>query len=394
MLLGLAAAVSACQWFAPRAPARTPNPSDRVNTAAAQTVAAIGTQIALGQNPALASATNTPGAPAVTGTPAPASTAPPDIPVSAAASATASAPTTPALSPTAGPCTNQASFVRDVSVPDGSEMLPRFTFVKTWELKNTGTCAWTPGYSVVFAKHGSAMDGPAATPILASGEIRPGDSVQVSVTLRAPAEPGDYSGDWELRSADNQVFGTGPAAAAPFFVKIKVEEVSFAFANYTCSAHWSSGGANDATLADLPCPGAASGSQGYILPTNHPAMEDGQNREGPGWQVMPRSTGDGVIVGRFPALVVPDHADFRATVSCQPEATGCYVRFKVTYQVDGGPEQPLGEWNEGNDGNVTNIIADLNNVGGKSTAFNFYLYVSGSPDQSRGVWFNPQIVKN
>ena len=385
IVLALAAVLSACQKGAPRPPTSTLSGEAMVDTAAAQTVAAIGTEIYQGKNPTLVPATLTP---------APQS-APTVAPISAGATTPAplaapaqNASGTPAPSLSGGPCTNQASFVRDVTIPDGAQMLPRFTFVKTWELKNTGTCTWTPDYSVVFAKRGVAMDGPAAAPILSSGEVKPGDSVQVSVTLRAPAQPGDYAGDWQLRSADNQLFGTGPAAASPFFVKISVEETTFAFADYTCSAKWSTG------AGDLPCPGKDGDSQGYILPAANPGMEDGKSREGPGWLVYPQPTGNGSIVGRFPALVVPEHADFRATISCRPDSPGCYVHFKITYQVDNGPEQVLGEWNEGTDGNVTDIISDLNMVSGKSTAFNFYVSVTGAPDQSRGVWFNPQIVEN
>lgn len=382
----IAAALSACQLMAVRGSSRTLSPDAMVNTAAAQTVSALGTEIALGQNPTLVGQfTATPSAAQVTETPA--------FTTAALTATPAPATQTPTPAVTTS-CTNQASFVRDVSIPDGSVMLPRFTFVKTWELKNTGTCTWDAGYAVVFAKRGSSMGGPDATPVVTSGQVKPGDSAQVSVTLHAPAKLGDYAGDWELRSADNQLFGTGPKADAPFYVKIKVDETPFSFASYTCSAKWSSGGADPSAINDLPCPGQDGDSKGFILPVQNPAMEDGKGREGPGWQVMPPLVGGGWIVGRFQPLVVPDHADFRATVSCHPDAKSCYVRFRVTYQVDNGPEQELGAWNEGYDGNVTDIIKDLNMVGGKSTAFNFYLYVSGAPDQSRGVWFNPQILKN
>lgn len=287
-----------------------------------------------------------------------------------------------------------ASFVRDVTVPDGAVILPRFTFVKTWELKNTGTCTWDAGYAVVFADRGNSMNGPQSTPILSSGQVvKPGDSLQVSVTLRAPAKLGDYAGDWELRSADNQLFGTGPKADAPFYVKIKVDNAEFSFADYTCSARWTSGGGDFGGDA-LPCPGKTGDSKGYVLALQNPALEDGKTREGPGWETMALPSGGGWIVGRFQPLLVPDHADFRTTLSCQPDAKTCYIRFRITYQVDNGPEQELGSWNEGYDGNVTEVIKDLNMLGGKSTAFNFYLYVSGAPAQSRGMWFSPRIVLN
>jgi len=43
--------------------------------------------------------------------------------------------------------------------PDGSLVARSSTFVKIWRLKNTGTCSWTPSYSLVFSG-GDSMSGP------------------------------------------------------------------------------------------------------------------------------------------------------------------------------------------------------------------------------------------
>jgi hypothetical protein len=122
-------------------------------------------------------------------------------------------------------------------------------------------------------------------------------------------------------------------------------------------------------------------------------LEDGQDREGPGLLVMAQPSPDGWIVGKFPPVFVPANADFRALLSCQPGTNGCFVKFKVTYRVDNGDEQLLGEWNEGSEGGITNAIKDLDVVAGRSTAFSLYLYVTGTPEQSKGIWFNPRIIK-
>jgi hypothetical protein len=70
------------------------------------------------------------------------------------------------------------------------------------------------------------------------------------------------------------------------------------------------------------------------------------------------------------------------------------VHFKITYRVDNGGEQLLGEWNEGYEGGVTDVVKDLDMVAGKSTAFYFYVSVTGTPSQSRALWFQPRIIKN
>ena len=131
---------------------------------------------------------------------------------------------TPLPSPTATftatpvPC-NRAAFVKDVTVDDGTQFTSGATFTKTWRLQNTGSCTWTSGYSLVF-DHGDQMDGPASTQ-LTSGTVGPGQTVDVSVPLRAPGPPGTYKGYWKIRSGDGIVFGLGGSGSVAFWVEIK-----------------------------------------------------------------------------------------------------------------------------------------------------------------------------
>src|SRR5512135_3171885 len=83
-----------------------------------------------------ATAAPSPTAAPATDTPA----APPPSPTAASAAPTAAAPTVaPTVAPTAaGPCTNAASFVADVTIPDYSHFDPREAFTKTWRVKNAG----------------------------------------------------------------------------------------------------------------------------------------------------------------------------------------------------------------------------------------------------------------
>lgn len=356
-----AAGLSACNL--PRKGEREISQEDRIMTAAAQTVAALNTVNAPGYTPPPGTPTPTPSAPA--NTPRPSDTA---------------APTSTATS--AEPC-NRASFEGDATIPDGSILPPNTRFTKTWLVKNTGSCTWS-GYSVVFANRGSAMTGTAVVPLL--GETRPGETARVSVELAAPGESGEYQGYWRLRSDQNQEFGTGPSGTGDFYVQIKVAE-EYSFASLACSAEWSTG------ARVLPCPGSEKDPEGTVLLVENPVMEDSQEREGPGLLVAAQPIPGGYIVGKFPPIIVPESADFRAVLGCQPGAAGCYVRFKVTYRVDNGDEVLLGEWNEGLEGGTTVAIKDLDMLGGRSTAFYLYLDVAGTPDQSKGIWFNPRIVK-
>lgn len=131
---------------------------------------------------------------------------------------------TPTSSPTGTAVVNlcdRAAFVEDVTIPDGTEIEAGSEFTKTWLLRNDGTCTWSSTYQVVFAS-GDQMGGPNSKQ-LSSEPIAPGETVQVSVNLTAPDEPGSYLGNWVLQNTAGSRFGIGPTNS-PFWADITVVE--------------------------------------------------------------------------------------------------------------------------------------------------------------------------
>jgi hypothetical protein len=53
--------------------------------------------------------------------------------------------------------------------------------------------------------------------------VEPNETIELSVTLVAPTEPGNYRGEWKLRSANGVLFGIGVEADDPFWIQITVE---------------------------------------------------------------------------------------------------------------------------------------------------------------------------
>ncbi len=123
----------------------------------------------------------------------------------------------PTLTPTEDTC-NKADFIADVTVPDGTAFSPGDTFTKTWRVKNIGTCTWTSDYDLVFVS-GNQMGG--ASPRSMLGSVAPGDIVDISVNLTAPATSGTYTGRWQIRNNKNILF-------AKIYVQIKVKSGDFA----------------------------------------------------------------------------------------------------------------------------------------------------------------------
>lgn len=102
-----------------------------------------------------------------------------------------------------GGCVLDGQYIADVTIPDGTQLAPNAAFVKTWRIRNDGTCNWDSSYQLVYAQ-GTQMSSPAAVNIPAAA---PGQTVDISVNLVAPSTPGDYVGTWRLRASNNAIFG-------------------------------------------------------------------------------------------------------------------------------------------------------------------------------------------
>jgi hypothetical protein len=112
---------------------------------------------------------------------------------------------TPTSTATPVPCSNNAAFVADITVPDNTVFKKRDTFNKTWQLNNTGTCTWDLHYEFVFVD-GERMEG--ASPTGLPKKVPPGDTVEVTVSMIAPDEYGTFRGRWQMRSPDDENFGS------------------------------------------------------------------------------------------------------------------------------------------------------------------------------------------
>jgi uncharacterized protein YkwD/predicted small lipoprotein YifL len=120
------------------------------------------------------------------------------------APATSAAPTENSSSSTSGPsqptnmpdCTNSASFVIDVTVPDNTGMVGDTRFVKTWRIMNTGTCIWAADYTLTYYA-GDRMFSPASVPLVLT---YPGKTLDLSISLKAPNTVGSYKGYFVIKN--------------------------------------------------------------------------------------------------------------------------------------------------------------------------------------------------
>jgi hypothetical protein len=383
-------------------PQGSQDPQEMIETAAYATVSAQQTQIAFDslvfELTRIAGVTSTPQAP--TNTPVE-NTAQPGQPTATASptvfvpSVTPFPPTPTQLPPTPTPIPCLAAqFISDVSVPDGTVMKPNQGFTKTWRLKNMGSCTWTTDFDMVFVG-GNAMGAPAAVDIVTA--IRPGEVADFSVSMVAPANPGTYRSNWQLRNGSGAVFGLGASGDKAFWVEIKVEEYSGSwdqakmldFAHNYCQAEWRTG------TGFIGCPSSSSDyNNGSVSRSSSPKLEGGYQDDEPAIIVIPNKGDSGYISGRFPSFTVKSGDRFTSLIGCMYDTPKCDVTFEVLYKVlDGGENGKLGEWNEVNDGNWTKVDVDLNFLVDKKVELTLRIKNNGSNQDDRVFWLAPIIKR-
>ena len=191
----------------------------------------------------------------------------PTIEPSTVATSTPEATSTPIQSPTDLPtttlaptdtqevvdCLDEAAYYSDVTIPDDTLYEPGAAMTKVWQVRNTGTCTWDDGYSLVFAK-GDVMDGPLSNPVPL---VSPGDVAEISVNLVAPTRGGQQTGYWEFQNSRGSRFGVGSGGHDYIWVQIQV--------------NWSSGGDEQSSNAE---PTASSGDTGDCSATENTSYEN------------------------------------------------------------------------------------------------------------------------
>ena len=111
---------------------------------------------------------------------------------------------------------NAATFVSDVSIPDGTVMIPGQSFTKTWKFRNSGTTTWTD-YNLTFVG-GMQMSAPSSDWVTMT---TPGATVDISVLMTAPTNVGSHRGHWQMHTVGGDFFGER------VFVLIQVESLTY-----------------------------------------------------------------------------------------------------------------------------------------------------------------------
>jgi hypothetical protein len=110
-------------------------------------------------------------------------------------------------------CKNQLTYLKDLTIPDGSVVAPDSTLDKRWEVQNTGDCNWNADYHIrlIAGPDLNAQKEQALYP------ARAGSHAVIRFVFKAPLQPGSYRSAWQAFDPNGEPFGDA------FFIDIKVQ---------------------------------------------------------------------------------------------------------------------------------------------------------------------------
>ncbi len=102
-----------------------------------------------------------------------------------------------------GPCTNNLTFLSDLTIPDNTFIQPGFVIDKQWLVQNTGTCNWDSTYRLKWI----GGDTLGAAEEQALYPARAGTQATLRIQFTAPPVENSYDSAWQAVDPNGNVFG-------------------------------------------------------------------------------------------------------------------------------------------------------------------------------------------
>jgi hypothetical protein len=111
-------------------------------------------------------------------------------------------------------CSNKLTFIRDITIPDGTEVSPGQTVTKRWLVENSGSCDWQSAYQLLLIS--GLKLGASETQHLYPA--RRSTRAVLEIVFTAPDSPGRYNTWWQAADPSGNRFGD------PFYMDLVVSD--------------------------------------------------------------------------------------------------------------------------------------------------------------------------
>jgi len=113
-------------------------------------------------------------------------------------------------------CTNKASFVADITVPDNTQVNAGAPFTKTWRISNTGTCVWASDYTL--SHYSDERMGTGDTQL--TSITYPGQTADITVELTAPNSPGKHRENFVIKNPEGLIMSVDEDSRLWFIIDV------------------------------------------------------------------------------------------------------------------------------------------------------------------------------
>lgn len=287
------------------------------------------------------------------------------------------------------PC-YQATFLKSVTIADGTGFQPGLPLLKVWQVQNSGSCEWSPKTALVFA-HGIDFNAPPMLPLDTS--VPPGAILDLTLNFKTPKQSGTYQGFWKLQNEMGVPIEMLNAPDSQIALKIVVfipeapePGLTFDFTTNFCSAEWSS----HEGLLTCPSKELVSEEPGVIR-SYTPRLENNSVDNEPALVLQPSSGEFGYISALYPEYTVQEGDRFKTVVGCMRQMPKCRVTFELNYTEDGEAVRNLYTWEEFFDGKLKKVDISLDAIKGKTVQFVLTVTNSGDSFDDQAFWLWPRI---
>jgi hypothetical protein len=245
-------------------------------------------------------------------------------------------------------------------------------------------------------------------PVQVPERVRPGDTIDMAVSLISPSTDGNFTGQWVFSDGEEEFGNNG---SRPFTFNINVLDSPpnpvFDFSAQMCQGYWQSNARvarnriqiEDQMVTNLPCDGRAGNPVGFVRRLDTPNMESGEINTVSGiWSNPPEKSG-GIIQGYFPAMLIFSGDEFYSQVGCRSGAEDCNVTFQLRYRVIVPPNNVVSENSYYIDKQYTGALdtfsLNLDSLGlvGQYVSFILMVRANNDSDENQAVWVGPRIVR-
>jgi hypothetical protein len=121
----------------------------------------------------------------------------------------------PTIFPTVSPeeCSNNLTFIEDLTIPDNTFTTFGFTLDKQWLVENSGTCNWNSDYRLKYIG-GASLGAPEEVALYPA---RAGTQATIQIFFTAPFTEGVYESAWQATDPNGTAFGD------PIYIRISVQ---------------------------------------------------------------------------------------------------------------------------------------------------------------------------